>query len=132
MNNFSAEYIKDLVITQRKTHSKVSLLPKERFPDKKGFILRSVRGFCFEKWWAWAVHSRHCCSGKYKFIKLKCLLFTIFFFFLPSLLCLYSHLYEHPSEFKIVFQLFAWICRLLSRLIFFVHQYAPIRSLRSF
>ena len=132
MNNFSAEYMKDLVITQRKTHSKVSLLPKERFPDKKGFILRSVRRFCFEKWWAWAVHSRHCCSGKYKFIKLKCLLFTIFFFFLPSLLCLYSHLYEHPSEFKIVFQLFAWICRLLSRFIFFVHQYAPIRSLRSF
>ena len=37
MNDFSAEYIKDLVITQRKTHSKVNLLPKERFPNKKGF-----------------------------------------------------------------------------------------------
>ena len=48
MNFFSAEYIKDLVITQRKTHSKVSLLPKERFPDKKGFSSRSVRRFCFE------------------------------------------------------------------------------------
>ena len=33
MIDFSAEYIKDLVITQRKTHSEVSLLLKERFPS---------------------------------------------------------------------------------------------------
>ena len=48
MNDFSAEYINDLVITKRKTLSVVSLLLKERFPHKKGFILRSVRRFCFE------------------------------------------------------------------------------------
>ena len=48
MNDFSAEYIKDLVITQRKTHSEVSLLLKERFPVKKGFCSRSVRRFFFE------------------------------------------------------------------------------------
>ena len=48
MNDFSTEYIKDLVITQRKTDSEVSLLLKERFPDKKGFSSRSVRKFCFE------------------------------------------------------------------------------------
>ena len=48
MNDFSTEYIKDLVITQRKTHSEVSFLLKERFPDKKGFSSRSVRRFCFE------------------------------------------------------------------------------------
>ena len=48
MNDFSAEYIKDLVITQRKTYSEVSLLLKERFPDKKGFCSRSVRRFFFE------------------------------------------------------------------------------------
>ena len=48
MNDFSAEYIKDLIITQRKTLSEVSLLLKERFPDKKGFSSRSVRRFCFE------------------------------------------------------------------------------------
>ena len=47
MNDFSAEYIKDLVITQRKTHSEVSLLLKERFPDKKGFCSRSVRRLDF-------------------------------------------------------------------------------------
>ncbi|RMX43973.1 hypothetical protein pdam_00017563 [Pocillopora damicornis] len=45
MNDFGIEYIKDLVITQRKTHSKVSLLPKERFPDKKGFSSRKLRSF---------------------------------------------------------------------------------------
>ena len=48
INDFSAEYIKDLIITQRKTLSEVSLLLKERFPDKKGFSSRSVRRFCFE------------------------------------------------------------------------------------
>ena len=48
MNDFSAEYINDLVITKRKTLSEVSLLLKERFPHKKGFSLRSVRRFCFE------------------------------------------------------------------------------------
>ena len=48
MNDFSAEYIKDLVITQRKTRSEVSLLLKERFPDKKGLSSRSVRRFCLE------------------------------------------------------------------------------------
>ena len=48
LNDFSAEYIKDLVITQRKARSEVSLLLKERFPDKKGFDSRSVGRFCFE------------------------------------------------------------------------------------
>ena len=48
MNDFSAEYIKDLVITQRKKHSDVSLLLKERFPGKKGLSSRSVRRFCLE------------------------------------------------------------------------------------
>ena len=45
LNDFSAEYIKDLVITQRKGRSEVSLLLKERFPDKDS---RSVGRFCFE------------------------------------------------------------------------------------
>ena len=48
INDFSAEYIQDLVITQRKTHSVVSLLLKERFPDKKGFSSRSVWRFFFK------------------------------------------------------------------------------------
>ena len=42
INDFSAEYIKDLVITQRKTHSEVSLLLKESS--------WSVKRFCFENW----------------------------------------------------------------------------------
>ena len=46
------------------------------------------------------MHSGRRCSGKYKFIRLKCLLFTIFFFFLPSFPCLHNRLYEHPSGFK--------------------------------
>ena len=48
MNDFSAEYIKDLVVTQGKTHSEVSLLLEEAFPDKRGLSSRSVRRFCFE------------------------------------------------------------------------------------
>ena len=42
-----------------------------------------------------------------------------FFFFLPWFPCLYNRLYEHPSVFKLIFQLLAWICRFLSRLVFF-------------
>ena len=42
MNDFSAEYMKDLVITQRKTHSEVSLLLKGSS--------RSAKRFCFENW----------------------------------------------------------------------------------
>ena len=42
MNDFSAEYVKDLVITQRKTHSEVSLLLKGSS--------RSAKRFCFENW----------------------------------------------------------------------------------
>ena len=42
------ERTKDLVITQRKTHSEVSFLQKERFPGKKGLSSRSVRRFCLE------------------------------------------------------------------------------------
>ena len=48
MNDFSAEYIKDLVITQRKTQSEVSLFLKERFSSKKDLSSKSVRRFCFE------------------------------------------------------------------------------------
>lgn len=48
MNDFSTEYIKDLVVTQGKTHSEVSLLLKEAFPDKRGLSSRSVRRFCSE------------------------------------------------------------------------------------
>ena len=114
MNDFSTEYIKDLVIIQRKTDSEMSLLLKERFPDKKGFSSRSVRRFCFENGINLrnrlsndAVHAGRRCLGKYKFIRLRCLLFAIFFFFLPSFPCLYSRLYEHPSGFKIIFQLLA-------------------------
>ena len=42
MNDFSAEYMKDLAITQRKTHSEVSLLLKGSS--------RSAKRFCFENW----------------------------------------------------------------------------------
>lgn len=48
MDNVSAEYVKDLVVTQRKTHSEVSLLLKEAYPDRRGLSLRSVRRFCLK------------------------------------------------------------------------------------
>ena len=47
MNDLGAEYTKDLVITQRKTDSEVSLLLKERFPGKKG--RGQLRGL-FREW----------------------------------------------------------------------------------
>ena len=45
LNDFSAEYIKDLVITQRKARSEVSSLLKERFPTRKALIRGQLGGF---------------------------------------------------------------------------------------
>ena len=43
MDDVSIEYVKDLGLTQQKTHSEVSLLLKEAYPDRRGLGLRSVR-----------------------------------------------------------------------------------------
>ena len=48
MDDVSTEYVKDLVVTQQKTHSEVSLLLKEAYPGRRGFSLRSVRRFCLK------------------------------------------------------------------------------------
>ena len=48
MDDVSIEYVKDLVVTQQKAHSEVSLLLKEAYPDRRGFSLRSVRRFCLK------------------------------------------------------------------------------------
>ena len=47
MDEVSVEYVKDLVATQQKMHSEVSLLLKEAYPDRRGLSSRSVRRFCF-------------------------------------------------------------------------------------
>ena len=48
MDNVGVEFVKDLVVNQRKTHSEVSLLLKEAYPDWRGLTLRSVRRFCLK------------------------------------------------------------------------------------
>ena len=48
MNDVSVEFVKDLVVTQRITHSEVRLLLKEAYPDRRGLSLRSVRRFCLK------------------------------------------------------------------------------------
>ena len=99
MNDFSTEYIKDLVITQRKTHSEVSLLLKERFPDKEGSSSKSVRRFCLEN--GIHLHNRLSNGGleqctrdvvarvSISFLDLNacCSLFS-FFFYLHFLVCI--------------------------------------------
>ena len=103
--------IKDLVITQRKTHSEVSLLLKERFHDKKGLSSRSVWRFCLKN----GIHLHNCLSNdeleqcsrdvvavvskSFLDLSARCSLFSSFFF-LPSFPCLHNRLYEHPSGFK--------------------------------
>ena len=49
MDEVSVEYVKDLVVTQQKTHSEVSLLLKEAHPDRRGLSSRSVRRFFVSK-----------------------------------------------------------------------------------
>ena len=115
MNDFSAEYLKDLIITQRKTHSEANLSLKERFLDKKGFSSRSVWRFCFKneinlhnrlsndelERCTWDVVAR---VGIGLLDVSACCYFILFF--LSSFPCLYSRLYEHPSRFKIIFRLY--------------------------
>ena len=48
MDDVRVKYIKDLVVTQRKTHSEVSSLLKEAYPRRRGLSLRSVRRFCLK------------------------------------------------------------------------------------
>ncbi len=43
MDKVNLEYVKDLVVNQRKTHSEVSLILQEVFPGKRGLSERSVR-----------------------------------------------------------------------------------------
>ena len=48
MDDVSIEYITDLVVTQRKTHSEVSSLLKEAYPHRRGLSLWPVRRFCLK------------------------------------------------------------------------------------
>ena len=121
--------IKDLVITQRKTHSEVSLLLKERFPDKKGLSSRSVWRFCLKN--GIHLHNRlsndeleQCTrdvvavvSKSFLDLSARCSLFSSFSYlhFLVSITVYMSTL----QGLKVIFQLLAWICGLLSRPIFF-------------
>ena len=59
MDDVNVEYVKDLVLTQRKTHSEVSLLPKEAYPGKRGLSSRSVRRFYFKN----GIHAQNCLSN---------------------------------------------------------------------
>ena len=120
--------IKDLVITQRKTHSEVSLLLKERFHDKKGLSSRSVRRFCLKN--GIHLHNRltndeleQCTrdvvavvSKSFLDLSARCSLFSSFFY-LHFLVCITVYM-STLQGLKVIFQVLAWICRLLSRLIF--------------
>ena len=51
MDDVSAEYVKDLVVTQQKTHCEVSLLLKEAYPDRRGLSSRTVSSKVLFKEW---------------------------------------------------------------------------------
>ena len=59
MDDVSIEYVKDLVVTQQKTNSEISLLLKEAYPGRRGLSLRSVRRFCFKN----GIHAQSCLSN---------------------------------------------------------------------
>ena len=45
MDAVNVDFVRDLVVTQGKTHSQVSLLLQEAYPGKRGLRSRSVRRF---------------------------------------------------------------------------------------
>ena len=48
MNAVNLAFMRDLVVTQGKTHSQVILLLQEAYPGKRGLSSRSVRRFCLK------------------------------------------------------------------------------------
>ena len=48
MDAVNVDFVRDLVVTQGKTHSQVSLLLQEAYPGKRGLRSRSVRRFCLK------------------------------------------------------------------------------------
>ena len=48
MDAVNVNFVRDLVVTQGKTHSQVSLLLQEAYPGKRGLSPRSVRSFCLK------------------------------------------------------------------------------------
>ena len=48
MDAVNVDFVRDLVVTQGKTHSQVSLLLQEAYPGKTGLRSRSVRRFCLK------------------------------------------------------------------------------------
>ena len=48
MDAVNVDFARDLVVTQGKTHSQVSLLLEEAYPGKRGLSSRSVRRFCLK------------------------------------------------------------------------------------
>ena len=73
MDAVNVDFVRDLVVTQGKTHSQVSLLLQEAYPGKRGLSSWSVRRFCIKngihaqnravKRRAGTLHERSCCSG---------------------------------------------------------------------
>ena len=60
MDALNVDFVRDLVVTQGKTHSQVSLLLQEAYPGKRGLRSRSVRRFCLKN----GIHSQNRLSNE--------------------------------------------------------------------
>ena len=48
MDALNVDFVRDLVVTQVKTHLRVSFLLQEAYPGKRGFSSQSARRFCLK------------------------------------------------------------------------------------
>ena len=60
MNAVNVAFVRDLVVTQEKTHSQVILLLQEAYPGKRSLSSRSVRRFCLKN----GIHAQNRLSNK--------------------------------------------------------------------
>ena len=60
MDAANVDFVRDLVVTQGKTHSQVSLLLQEAYPGKRGLSSRSVRRFCLKN----GIHAQNWLSNE--------------------------------------------------------------------
>ena len=60
MDALNVDFVRDLVVTQGKTHSQVSLLLQEAYAGKRGISSRSVSRFCLK----YGIHAQNWLSNE--------------------------------------------------------------------
>ena len=85
MDDRNIEFVRDLVVTQGKTHSQVSWFVQEAYPGNKGFSSWPVRRFCLKN--GILAESQTCQIKRWITVRMKLLLGCVFLLEVFLLVC---------------------------------------------